>query len=76
MPREEKGLDRFLVLKDFKVWKITRFVVGKSLQRNDVFTRRVIKFEFKEISFMEKMVKSPTWLEEFIKLGRGRQRHT
>ncbi|RHN60276.1 hypothetical protein MtrunA17_Chr4g0023971 [Medicago truncatula] len=35
-----------------------------------------IKFEFKEISIMEKMVKSPTWLEEFIKLGRGRQRHT
>jgi len=39
------------------------------------FTGKFVKFEFEKIPFMNKVVKSPTWLEELIKFV-GRVSHS
>lgn len=39
------------------------------------FTRIIVKFEFEEISFMNKVIKSPTWLEKLIEVGGGSHPH-
>jgi len=41
-------------------------------EKNSGFTRIIVKFDFEEISFVNEVIKSPTWLEKFIKVGGGR----